>query len=73
MERKGGRGDPKIKWKILEKNIPTFNPVTAVCKLCIREKFNIVMKPSLATLNSRQEIFAYCRHKLSKLIGKPPD
>ena len=71
-EKEAG-GDPKIKWKILEKHIPTFNPVTGVCKLCIREKFNIVMKPGLATLNSRQEIFAYCRHKLSKLIGKPPD
>ena len=66
-------GDPKIKWKILEQNIPTYNPVTKICKLCLREKFNIVMKPSLATLNSRQEIFGHCRHKLPKLIGKPPD
>ena len=66
-------GDSKIEWKILEKNIPTFNPVTKICKLCLREKFNIVMRPSLATLNSRQEIFAHCRHKTLKLIGQPPD
>ena len=66
-------GDPKVEWKILEKNIPTYNPVTKICRLCLREKFNIVLKPHLATLNSRQEIFAHCRHKEPKLIGKPPD
>ena len=70
-EKEQGR-DPKVEWKILEKNIPTFNPVTGLCKLCTREKYNIVMNPQLATLNSRQEIFAHCRHKQSKLIGKPP-
>ena len=72
QEKEAGR-DPKVKWKILEKNIPTYNPVTKICRLCIREKFNIVMNPHLATLNSRQEIFAHCRHKEPKLIGKPPD
>ena len=71
-EKDAGR-DPKIEWKILEKNIPTYNPVTKKCKLCIREKFNIVMKPNIATLNSRQEIFSHCRHMLPKLIGRPPD
>ena len=53
--------------------IPNYNTVTKICRLCIREKFNIVMNPHLATLNSRQEIFAHCRHKEPKLIGKPPD
>ena len=66
-------GDPKVEWKILEKNIPIYNPVTKICRLCLREKFNIVLKPHLATLNSRQEIFAHCRHMELRLIGKPPD
>ena len=30
---------PKIKWTILEKNIPDYNSVTRKCQLCIREKF----------------------------------
>ena len=70
-EKEGGK-DPKVEWKILEKNLQTFNPVTEICRLCTREKFNIVMNPEKATLNSRQEIFAYCRHKRSRLIGRPP-
>ena len=71
-EKEAGR-DPEVKWKILEKNISTYNPVTKICRLCIREKFNIVLNPHLATLNSRQEIFAHCKHKELKVIGKPPD
>ena len=41
---KGADGDPKVEWKILEKNIPTYNQVTIICRLCLREKFNIVLK-----------------------------
>ena len=71
-EKDAGR-DPDVMWKIIENNIPAFNPVTKTCRLCLREKFNIVLKPESATLNSRQEIYGSCRHKYSKLIGKPPD
>ena len=70
-EKDEGR-DPKVEWKILEKNIPTFYPVTGLCRLCTREKFNIVMNTQLASLNSRQEMFSSCRHKQAKLIGRPP-
>ena len=65
--------NPKVSWTIIESNIPTFNPVTKSCKLCLREKFNIVLNPHLATLNSRNEIFAHCRHMGSKLIDQKPD
>ena len=70
-ELKEGR-NPKITWKIVEKNIPTYNPVIAKCQLCIREKFRISFNPKEATLNSRHELFAHCRHIKSKLL-KPPD
>ena len=66
-------GAPTIQWRVVESNIPLFNPVTKTCRLCIREKFNIVLNPHLASLNSRQEMFAHCRHMRAKLIGKPPD
>ena len=56
----------------LENNIPAFNPITGKCQLCIREKFTIVLKPELATLNLRHEIFSSCRHKDGKLLSKPP-
>ena len=57
QEKSEGR-NPKISWKYLETNVPTFNPVTGKCRLCLREKYNIVLKPNLATLNQRQEVFA---------------
>ena len=51
-EMQAGR-NPKLEWKYLEKNIPIYNPVTGKCRLCLREKFNIVLKPELASLNKR--------------------
>ena len=57
QEKSEGR-NPKISWKYLETNVPTFNPVKGKCRLCLRENFNIVLKPNLATLNQRQEVFA---------------
>ena len=71
-EKEKGR-DPQIEWKILEKNIPLFNPVTKGCKLCLREKYNIAFNPHLATLNSRNEIFGHCMHIQDMLVGQPPD
>ena len=65
--------EPKVSWKIIEKNIPTFNPITGKCQLCTREKFNIVLRPELASLNLRQEVFSSCRHKDGKLLVKAPD
>ena len=69
----GAGMDPKVTWRIIENNIPAFNPITGKCQLCIREKFIIVLKPELATLNLRHEIFSSCRHKDGKLLTKPPD
>ena len=70
-EKDEGR-DPVVEWKFLEKNIPLFNPVTGICRLCTREKFNILLNPTQASLNSRLEIFSNCKHKEAKLIGRPP-
>ena len=64
---------PTVKWKYLERNVPIFNHITRKCRLCLREKFNIVLKSNLATLNSRHEIFTHCRHMQGQLIGEPPD
>ena len=71
-ESEAGR-EPRVKWMILEKNIPTFNSVRKECRLCIREKFNIAFCPQNATLNSRNEIFGHCRHIRGCLIDYPPD
>ena len=67
MDEKG------VNWKVIEKNIPTFSPITQKCQLCTRNKFNNVLRPESATLNLRQEIFSSCRHKEGKLLVKAPD
>ena len=72
QEKNAGK-DPKISWKFLETNVPIFNPITNRCRLCLREKFNIVLKPNLASLNSRQEIFAHCRHLQFETLHAAPD
>jgi hypothetical protein len=65
--------NPSVSWKYLETNIPDFNPVTGICRLCTREKFQIALNPQVATLNSKNEIFSSCRHRPQYLIGEPPD
>jgi len=40
----------KIKWKIINHAL-SYNPNSKRCKLCILEKFYIICKPSLCTLN----------------------
>ena len=72
-QQREAQKQPVVTWKYLERNVPDYNPVTGICKLCTREKFQIVLNPSVATLNQRTEIFASCRHKQSYLIGEPPD
>ena len=65
--------EPKISWRYIEKNVPDFNPVTQICRLCTREKFHIVLNPQVASLNQRTEMFSACKHKEFYLIGDPPD
>ena len=71
-KQKNNGKNPTVTWKYLEKNVPTYNPVTRKCRLCLREKYNIVLKTELATINSRQEMFGHCRHMQAELIGGPP-
>ena len=59
-----------ISWKIVDRAKP-FSPVTGKCQLCLKEKFYILFHPELASLNSKSEIYANCRHKKSVLLIKP--
>ena len=57
-------------WKLIDLAKPYF-PVNGKCQLCIKEKFDILFNPQIATINSKSEIYANCRHKRSKLLIKP--
>ena len=57
-----------VKWKVLDRGAP-FNPVTGWCNLCTKEKFYILRKPEMASLNSRQEVGNHCRHIAMSLLS----
>ena len=56
-----------ISWRILG---TPYTPVTKVCMLCTKEKFYIIRRPELASLNSRQEVGNHCLHKAMSLLSK---
>ena len=58
-----------LKWKLIARAKP-YSPVAGVCQLCTREKYYILFKPELASLNSRNEIKTHCRHKQAVLLDK---
>ena len=64
------QGSPfNVTWQILSRAI-SFNPSSGMCQLCLKEKWWIMFKPATASLNLRNEIYASCRHRASKLLAK---
>ena len=58
-----------INWEILTTATP-FSQISNVFNLCINEKYYILYKPELGSLNTRNELTSNCRHKSSKLMDK---
>ena len=58
-----------ITWKILMQAAP-FNPASNRCNLCLWEKYFIICRPDLATLNRRNELVTSCRHASKFLLSK---
>ena len=59
----------KIEWKLIGRG-KQFSHISETCRLCIREKYFIIFKPEMASLNDRNEIAGHCPHKLSQLLVK---
>ena len=51
----------KIEWSILRR-CASYSNVTKVCRLCLYEKFVILCKPELCSLNKRSELTQGCMH-----------
>ena len=51
-----------VAWKIIAKAKPCAN-LTKRCNLCTTEKFFLLTKPHMATLNKRNELISTCRHR----------
>ena len=54
--------DYNIKWKIIKKCQP-YNNITKTCNLCLSEKFIIICKKHLCSLNRRNELASPCQHR----------
>ena len=56
-----------ITWKIVSKG-KSYSPSSKTCNLCLKEKYFIICKPEMATLNNRNELATGCRHKAKYLL-----
>ena len=56
-----------IKWKILARS-KAYSTSTKKCNLCLKEKYFIICKPQMATLNNRNELASECRHRKKHVL-----
>ena len=57
----------EIKWKILAR-ASGYNPITGLCRLCLKECYFLLFKPETASLNRRSEIYTPCKHRQFKFL-----
>ena len=56
-----------LKWKIIDRG-RAYQPSGKNCGLCDLEKFYIISRPELASLNQRNELATSCRHRKKHLL-----
>ena len=60
--------DFSIAWALVGR-AKSYSPTSDSCRLCLKEKSLMILKPEWATLNSRDEFFNHCRHKHKLLLS----
>lgn len=56
-----------IKWKIISKAKP-YSPSRKKCNLCVEEKYYIIHRPEMSSLNKRNELINTCLHRKKYLL-----
>jgi len=56
-----------VKYKLLDR-ANTYSPVSKICNLCTCERYYINFHPEIATINKKDEINGFCRHKHKLLL-----
>ena len=59
--------DYSISWNIISSS-SSYNSSSKRCNLCLREKFLIIYRPDLSSLNKRNELVSSCRHRSKALL-----
>ena len=57
-----------VKWRILG-HARAYSNKTKRCNLCLLEKYYIIYKPEICSLNKRNELASTCRHSMSYLLA----
>ena len=57
----------EVKWSLVDR-ANVFNPTTRKCRVCLKEKKEILYNQMGSTLNKRTEIFNTCMHRTQKLL-----
>ena len=58
----------QIKWRKV-KQARSYSNVNKKCNLCLWEKYFIICKPEMSTLNRRNEMTSTCRHSKKFLLS----
>ena len=59
--------DYSISWRIISSS-SSYNSPSKRCNLCLKEKFLIICRPNLSSLNKRKELVSSCRHRNKALL-----
>ena len=59
--------DYSISWRVLSSNSP-YNSSSKRCNLCLKEKFLIICRPDLSSLNKRNGLVSSCQHRNKALL-----
>ena len=59
--------DHSISWHVISSSSP-YNSSSKRCKLCLKEKFLIIFRPDLSSLNKRYKLASSCRHRKKALL-----
>ena len=59
--------DHSISWRIVSSSSP-YNSSSKRCNLCLKEKFLIICRPDLSSLNKRNELAPSCLHRNKMLL-----
>ena len=65
--RKDNNIDYSISWCIISSS-SSYNSSSKRCNLCLKEKFLIICRPDLSSLNKRNELVSSCRHRNKALL-----
>ena len=59
--------DHTISWRIISSS-SSYKSSNKRCNLCLKEKFLIIYRPELSSLNKRNELVSSCRHRNKALL-----